>query len=90
MTKEKRKVQNRLAELRSAGIVLSQEQVGLLVGLDATTVSRHESGGRGMTKAQIERYAALYGVPTHEVFFVAPESSQDGGPEAEPSEAAKQ
>lgn len=70
--KEKRKAKNRLSELRNAGVVLSQEQVGVLIGCDAATVSRHESGARSMTKDQIARYAALYGVPTHELFFIAP------------------
>lgn len=68
----KRNVKNRLAELRQRGIVLSQEQVGILTGSDGTTVSRHESGQRGMTKEQIEAYAKLYNVPTHEIFFLAP------------------
>ncbi len=69
---KKRSTKNRLTELRQRGIILSQEQVGILTGLDSTTVSRHEGGQRGMTREQIEAYAKLYGVPTHEVFFLAP------------------
>jgi transcriptional regulator with XRE-family HTH domain len=62
---------NRLADLRKSGVVLSQEQVGRLLGIDAATVSRHESGARSMSRANIEAYALLFGVPTHEIFFVA-------------------
>lgn len=72
---------NRLAELRQAGIVLSLEQVGKLVGLNASTVSRHEGGIRSMTREQIRAYAALYGVPSHELFFIAPESEEPEQPE---------
>ena len=81
MANEKKRSKNRLTELRQRGIVLSQEQVGILTGLDSTTVSRHESGARGMTREQIEAYAKLYGVPTHEVFFLAPVLDSEDGAE---------
>lgn len=68
----KTKQKNRLAELRAKGVVLSQEQVAKLIDCDAATVSRHESGARGMTRDQILLYAELYGVPSHELFLVAP------------------
>ena len=62
------RAKNRLAELRAKGIVLSQNQVGRLIGCDGTTVSRHESGERSMTRDQIIAYAELFSVPTHELF----------------------
>ncbi|HLA14787.1 MAG TPA: helix-turn-helix transcriptional regulator [Gemmatimonadaceae bacterium] len=66
-----RKLNNRLAELRGAGVLLSQEHVAKIIGVDAATVSRHESGARAMTKEQILAYAALYRVPSHELFFTS-------------------
>lgn len=84
----KRPVKNRLATLREAGVVLSQEQVGKLIGTDGATVSRHESGQRSMNKAQIDAYAKLYGVPTHEIFFIAPTEESDVDSAEEPQPAA--
>lgn len=78
----KRKVKNRLAELRNRGVVLSQEKVGVLVGCNAATVSRDESGAP-LTKKRIEAYAELYGVPTHELFFIAPTEETVSEPAAE-------
>lgn len=68
---KKTKSANRLGDLRKRGVLLSQEQVGLLMvpPLDGATVSRHESGERGMSRDQIVQYARLYGVLTHEVFL---------------------
>lgn len=74
-TKTKRqRAKNRLAALRQKGIVPSQEQVGKLMSppLDATTVSRHESGDRAMSTDQAKQYAAIYGVETHELFLELP------------------
>lgn len=70
--KKRPRAKNRLAELRAKGVVLSQNQVGKLVGLDGATVSRHESGDRSMTREQIILYAELYGVQTHELFVNIP------------------
>lgn len=81
MAKDKRITKNRLTELREAGIVLSQDQVGTLLGLDGTTVSRHEGGQRGLTKEQIEAYAKLYHVPTHEIFFIATVPDEEEQPQ---------
>lgn len=62
------KQKNRLRELRERGTVLSQKDLGLLLGIDETTVSRHESGDRGMTREQITEYARIFRVPSHEIF----------------------
>lgn len=63
---------NRLRELRQKGVVLSLEDVAMLVGLDASTVSRHENGEKGMSKEMILAYAKLYRVPTYEIFLPSP------------------
>ena len=62
-------IQNRLASLRKGGVFLSQEQVGKLLGIDGATVSRHEQGHVSLSREHIVAYAALYGVPSHEIFF---------------------
>lgn len=67
---------NRLGVLRRAGVVLSQQQVAILIGSDPTTVSRHESGERSMTREQMMAYAQLYRVPSAEL-FVPPEGFED-------------
>lgn len=66
----KTKKQNHLRALREKGVVLSQDEVGKLIGCDMTTVSRHESGERAMTREQILAYAKLYRVPSHALFLV--------------------
>lgn len=70
-----RKSPNRLRELREAGVKLSQEQTGKLLGCDGASVSRHENG-QPLSRQQILAYAELYGVPTHEIFLVAGEGEQ--------------
>jgi hypothetical protein len=73
--------QNRLAELRLRGIKPSQEQIGRLMTppIDATTVSRHESGDRAMTTDMAKQYAQIYGVETHELFLVLPKEEPTDG-----------
>lgn len=60
---------NRLAQLRMGGVVLTQEEVAKLMGLDHTTVSKHESGGRSMSREVIRMYAKLYKCETWEIFM---------------------
>lgn len=64
---------NRLKELRTrgqgiGGLWLTLEEVGKILGLDYTTVSRHESG-RGLGSDAIQAYAKLYKVETYEIFL---------------------
>jgi hypothetical protein len=64
---------NRLKELRTrgkekGGLWLTLEEVGDLLEVDYTTVSRHEAG-RGLTADMIEKYAKLYKVETFEIFL---------------------
>lgn len=81
--KKRPRAKNRLAELRARGLILSQNQVGKLIGCDGATVSRHESGDRSMTREQIIAYAELYGVPTHELFVDIPVEEVQPAPAAE-------
>ena len=50
---------------------LTQQEVAKLLGIDYSTVSKHESGDRGLSALDIERYAKLYKVQTYELFFQA-------------------
>ena len=59
---------NRLKELRDRSRLTLQE-VSLITGFGVSTISRHESGGRGLTEDAILKYAALYKVPTHQLFM---------------------
>lgn len=59
---------NRLKELRDRSRLTLQE-VSLITGFGVSTISRHESGGRGLTEDAIQKYAALYKVPTHQLFM---------------------
>ena len=60
-------IKNRLREYRDRARLTLQE-VSILTGYDVTTISRHESGQRGLSSEAVEKYAALYKVPTHELF----------------------
>lgn len=72
-TKSRRPIKNRLATLRAQFRgPLKQRHVALILGLDETTVARHEAGSRGLNKKLIEGYCDLYGVQSHEL-FLAPE-----------------
>ena len=51
---------NRLSDLRMRGVVLSQESVAAIVGLDITTVNAHENGRRAITQEVARKYALLY------------------------------
>ncbi len=67
--KKKAAPPNRLKELREKGVWLTQEEVAAIVGVDVTTVSKHETGGRGLDDKNIIAYAKLYKVRTHELFM---------------------
>lgn len=59
-------IKNRLKEYRDRARLTLQE-VSILTGYDITTISRHESGQRGLSDEAMEKYAALYKVKTHEL-----------------------
>lgn len=60
--------ENRLRELRDRSRLTLQE-VGILTGFSVPTISRHENGSRSLTEEAIAKYAALYKVPTHQLFM---------------------
>lgn len=62
-------VQNRLREYRDRSRLTLQE-VSILTGIDATTISKHENGARALTEDAIKKYASLYKVETHELFVL--------------------
>lgn len=43
-----------------------------MLDIDFTTVSAHENGRRGLTQAEIKKYAALYKVESYELFLNMP------------------
>ena len=59
---------NRLRELRET-CKLTQQEVAKLLDIDHTTVSRHESGSRGLSPEDIQKYARLYKVESYELFI---------------------
>lgn len=59
---------HRLRELREA-CRLTQQEVAKLLDIDHTTVSRHESGSRGLSPEDIQKYARLYKVESYELFI---------------------
>jgi len=61
-------LKNRLRELREAR-KLTQQEVAKLLDVDHTTVSRHESGSRGLSPEDIQKYARLYKVESYELFI---------------------
>ena len=60
--------ENRLRELRDRSRLTLQE-VSILTGFSVPTISRHENGSRGLTEEAITKYAALYKVPSHQLFL---------------------
>ena len=76
MAKERKK--NRLRELRLER-KLTQEEVAKLLDIDNTTVSKHETGLRGLSLEDIRKYARLYKVEPFEL-FVSPEDIKKGVP----------
>lgn len=59
---------NRLRELRDRSR-LTLDEVSILTGFSVPTISRHENGGRSLSEEAITKYAALYKVPTHQLFM---------------------
>ena len=66
---------NRLRELRDRSRLTLQE-VSIFTGFGIATISRHESGGRSLSEEAISKYAALYKVPSHQI-FVAPSYKEE-------------
>ena len=64
--------ENRLREQRERSR-LTQEELAKLLDLDKTTVSKHECGINAMDHRTILRYARVFKIETHELFFKAPE-----------------
>lgn len=60
---------NRLKELRDRSRLTLQE-VGMITGFSVPTISRHESGERGLSEEAMIKYASLYKVRTHELFKI--------------------
>lgn len=61
---------NRLREFRDRSR-LTLDEVSILTGFSVPTISRHESGGRSLSKEAVIKYAALYKVHTYELFDMA-------------------
>lgn len=59
---------NRLKELREQS-KLTQEEIAKLMDLDFTTISKHENMDRSIKDTDLEKYARIYKVQTHEIFF---------------------
>lgn len=59
---------NRLKELRDRSR-LTINEVSILTGFSPSAVSRHENESRGLTEIAVEKYAALYKVPTYQLFI---------------------
>lgn len=67
---------NRLRWLRENRSHLTLEEMSRLTGYDISTISRHESGERGLSSETISTYARIYKVESHELFF-EPDVSPD-------------
>lgn len=64
-----RPTKNRIRELRERSR-LTQEELGVLIGCDFTTVSRHESGARALDADAILKYARVFKCESYEIFIV--------------------
>lgn len=62
-------VKNRLKEFRDRARLTLQE-VSMITGFSVPTISRHESGERGLTEEALVKYASLYKVHTYELFVI--------------------
>ena len=60
---------NRLREFRERSR-LTLAEVGTLMGLDLSMVSKHEAGTRSLTADQIIKYAKIFKCETHELFVI--------------------
>ena len=70
------KPKNRLKELRDRARLTLQE-VSLITGYSVPTISRHESGGRGLNEEAMMKYASLYKVHTIELYHRLDELDSD-------------
>ena len=68
--------ENRLKELRDRSRLTLQE-VSLITGYSVPTISRHESGGRGLSEEALIKYSSLYKVHTYELFHRPSELRDD-------------
>jgi len=68
-------IKNRLRELRDRSRLTMQE-VSVLTGFSVAAISRHENGSRSLSEEAIAKYAALYKVPTHQL-FIDPQGSYE-------------
>ena len=59
---------NRLKEFREDR-QLTQEEVAKIIGIDFTMISKHENMDRSIKEEDLKKYAKLYKVKTHEIFF---------------------
>lgn len=75
---------NRLREQREKSR-LTQKEVAKLLDIDFTTVSAHENGRRGLTAAEIGKYAHLYKVQSYELFLDSHGKPLTGPPEDVPN-----
>ena len=78
---ENRIPRNKLRYLRDRSR-LSLNEVSILTGIDYTTISKHEGSTRGLSAENIAKYARVYKVETHELFYLdgeieVPESEYD-------------
>jgi len=66
----------KIRELREQGVKLTQDQLAKLMGVDASTVSKHEKGDRVPDFPTIRRYAEILRVDLMELIDV-PEASEE-------------
>jgi transcriptional regulator with XRE-family HTH domain len=59
---------NRLKSLRERSR-LTQKELAKLMDCDFTTISKHESAERGLTKDEIKKYAAIFKCASYELFI---------------------
>ncbi len=77
-TKKKTILPNNLRKFREIR-QLTQQEVGKILDLDHTAVSRHEASSRGLTDVLVEAYASLYKVKSAAIFVDMP-SDDDSVP----------
>lgn len=51
---------------------LTQEELSVLTGMDVTTISKHETGSRGVDEEAVRLYARVFKTSSYEL-FVPPE-----------------
>lgn len=66
---------NRLRTLRAES-KLTLAEVAKILDIEVATVSRHESGDRGLTQANIQAYSKLYKVDSLQIFMDPAEFAQ--------------